>query len=79
MATKPSVSNVDDLIARRDLWPIRDVCARLSIGRSTLYREIRAGAIHTVKVGAKAYVTDRELRRYLRALERSNGNGKAAG
>lgn len=52
------------------LHSLPDAAARLGgIGRSTLYELIAAGAIRTVKIGRRAFVSERELARYVAALE----------
>jgi excisionase family DNA binding protein len=65
----PDSSTPDDLVARREIWPIREAAYRLGISTKTLYRERERGRIELVRVGGRAYVTNRELRRYVAALE----------
>lgn len=62
-----------DLVARRELWPIREAAYRLGMHRASLYRERERGRLEIVRVGGRAYVTDKELRRYVAALERGEG------
>lgn len=45
------------------LHSIDGACARLSMGRSWLYAEIKAGRIRVAKIGRRTLIEDAELRR----------------
>lgn len=47
---------------------IEGACAQTSLSRTTLYEEIKAGHITTVKVGRRTYITHAELERYVASL-----------
>ncbi len=40
----------------RGLSPINDFCARNHLGRTYVYRQIKEGRLHAVKVGSKTYI-----------------------
>jgi excisionase family DNA binding protein len=44
---------------------IEQACKRTGVGRSTLYREIKDGALEVCKVGDRTLIEDDELRRWL--------------
>jgi len=45
--------------------PIPAACARLSIGRTMLYRLIDAGSLTPIKIGAKTLIPEAEIQRYV--------------
>ena len=45
------------------------VSERTSLSRSTLYREIDAGRLKTVKIGKSVRITEQALRDYIQQLE----------
>jgi excisionase family DNA binding protein len=51
------------------LNPIPAVCERLNIGRTVVYREIAAGRLRSVKVGARRLVSEGALTEYVALLE----------
>jgi len=55
--TSPA-DTVANLVTARELWPIDEAAARLSMHRVTLYRPRNAGEIAFVKCGRRSYVTD---------------------
>jgi excisionase family DNA binding protein len=69
MRRQPSSPTVPDLVARRELWPMKDAAYRLGVTSRTLYRWIQAGELKAVKVGGRRFVTNKELTRYADALE----------
>lgn len=69
-APPPRATTPDDLVARRELWPVREAAYRLGVSTKTLYRRRDDGRLEIVRIGGRAFVTDKELRRYLAALER---------
>jgi excisionase family DNA binding protein len=42
------------------------------LGRTTLYREIKAGRLEAVKVGTSTLITRAALERYLESLDRAD-------
>jgi excisionase family DNA binding protein len=50
------------------LHPIPEACDLLSLGRTKLYSEIKAGRICTVKVGCKTLVPHSSLEKYTAKL-----------
>ncbi|MGD9584283.1 MAG: helix-turn-helix domain-containing protein [Lysobacterales bacterium] len=46
-------------------FSIADSCRRLGIGRTLLYRLIKAGEIRTIRLGAKVLIPYPELRRVI--------------
>jgi len=58
METKPAIQ----------LHRITEVGARLSMSRSSIYREIEAGHLQAVQIGRSLRVTSDELSRYVSAL-----------
>ena len=41
---------------------------RSSLSRATLYREIKAGRLHAVKIGKALRISEEELQRFISAL-----------
>jgi hypothetical protein len=66
---RPPAVDVADLIARRQLWPIAEAAYQLGMSTKTLKRRAQADRIRITREGARLYVTDAELTRYLRDLE----------
>jgi hypothetical protein len=56
-------------IADRALYSIVDTMALLSMSRSVLYEQIRAGRLQTVHQGRRCYVTAAGIQRYVALLE----------
>lgn len=54
------------------LHRITEVGARLSMSRSSIYREIEAGHLQAVQIGRSLRVTSDELARYVSALSVKN-------
>jgi excisionase family DNA binding protein len=52
-------------------FSIRDACAHLSIGRTSLYRAIGDGLIRPVKFGKRTLVPRDELERFAASLTNS--------
>jgi excisionase family DNA binding protein len=50
------------------LYRITDVCARLAISRSSVYREIEAGNLCALRIGKSLRVSSVELERYVSVL-----------
>lgn len=44
---------------------VPDACARLGIGRTTLYQLIGNGQLRTFKIGCKTLIPESELRRFV--------------
>lgn len=56
--------------ARRQLHPVPEAREILgNIGHSKFYEVVRAGELRLVKIGRRSFVTDDELRRFVRSLE----------
>jgi excisionase family DNA binding protein len=53
----------------RYLYTVEDAAQKLSVSRATLYKEIKRGAIKTVKIGRSARVSEGELANYVKSLE----------
>lgn len=51
------------------LYRIPDAMVRLSMSRSVIYEQIRAGRLRTVTVGRRRYVTQTGLAEYVALLE----------
>lgn len=56
------------------LFRITDVCARLAMSRSVIYREIEAGNLKAVRRGTSLRVSSQELTRYVEALEKTSAS-----
>ena len=52
-----------------NLLSLTEVSERTALSRSTLYREIDAGRLVALKIGKSVRITDKELRRYIEALQ----------
>jgi len=52
------------------LFRVNEVCARLAMSRSVIYREIEAGNLMAVRRGASLRISSQELSRYVEALEK---------
>jgi excisionase family DNA binding protein len=51
------------------LYTIAEVMEILRIGRTTLYRHIKAGLIKPMKLGGKVLFTERELERVIKHMK----------
>jgi Helix-turn-helix domain len=66
-------------VAEHSLYQITDVVSVLSMSRSVIYEQIRAGRLHTVKQGRRRYVTSAGITEYVNLLEReASTDGDAA-
>src|SRR6185503_12116652 len=52
----------------RKLLSLETALERLSIGKTTLYKQIKEGALGAVHVGRRTFIEEAELERYLSAL-----------
>ena len=52
--------------------PIPEACRRLGMSKSTLYLELKAGAIKALKIRGKSIITRAEQERYLTSLPNSH-------
>jgi hypothetical protein len=62
------------ILAERALYTIPDVIALLSMSRSVIYEQIRAGRLEVVHQGRRCYVTAAALERYVTLLEFEAGH-----
>jgi len=76
MPNRPRAVDTADLIARKEIWSIREAAFLLGMARSTLYLKIEQGKIRAVRDGGRRYITDAELKRYIANLD--DGDGTAA-
>jgi len=66
-------------VVEHRLYPIPDVVSVLSMSRSVIYEQIRAGRLNTVKQGRRRYVTTAAITEYVALLEReASTHGDAA-
>jgi excisionase family DNA binding protein len=47
------------------VYSIAEACAVAGIRRTTLYKEIRSGALRAVKIGGRTVILTNDLRRWL--------------
>ena len=67
------------VVVEQVLYPIPDVMTMLSMSRSVIYEQIRAGRLHTVKQARRRSVTAAGIADYVALLEReANSHGDAA-
>ena len=67
------------LAAERALYGIADATALLSMSRTIIYEQIRAGRIETVHQGRRCYITAAAIDRYVALLEsEAQADGGAA-
>jgi excisionase family DNA binding protein len=52
----------------QELLTIKDVCARYSIGRTTLYREVAAGRLKLRKMGTATRIAREDVEAWMAAL-----------
>lgn len=64
------------ILAERALYTIPDAIALLSMSRSVIYEQIRAGRLQVVHQGRRCYVTAAALERYVALLESEAGHGE---
>jgi hypothetical protein len=57
-----------DEVQGTQLYRVNEVCDRLAISRSAMYREFEAGNLHPVRRGKSVRVSSVELARYVAAL-----------
>lgn len=55
---------------RKALWKIPEAMEQLSISRTVIYEQIRAGRLRTVKQGRARLVPDSAISEYVALLER---------
>ena len=60
------------------LLSIPEVCQRLSVSRSTIYRVIRSGEIATYKVGSRIRVAETDLDKFIQKAKTANPRVLAA-
>jgi len=48
-------------------YPIKDVCRRLQIGRSTIYKQIELGRLQKTKIGKRTLILAKDLDAFLAA------------
>ncbi|MEN4448091.1 helix-turn-helix domain-containing protein [Mycobacterium sp. SM3041] len=48
---------------------IQQICERLGVGRTTVYRLLNTGALGQVRVGRRRFSTDKQLDDYISKLE----------
>jgi Helix-turn-helix domain len=65
------------VLADRALYSIVDTMALLSMSRSVVYEQIRAGRLQTVHQGRRCYVTASAIERYVALLE-AEADGEAS-
>ena len=67
------LARLQSKVQRPDLvkYSIDEAAERLGIGRSTLYREIDAGRIETVKEKTRRFVTEQAVQSWERAQRRA--------
>lgn len=53
---------------RPTLHRLPTVNARTGLSRSAIYREIKAGKLHVIKIGRSVRVSESELSRYIESL-----------
>lgn len=56
-------------VAERALYAISDVRTLLSMSRTVIYEQIRAGRLETVHQGRRCYITGAAIDRYIALLE----------
>ena len=56
-------------VAERALYAISDVMTLLSMSRTVIYEQIRAGRLETVHQGRRCYITAAAIDRYIALLE----------
>jgi len=54
------------------LYRVIEVCARLAMSRSSIYREIEAGNLKAIKRGKSLRISAEEIARYVESLPSSN-------
>ncbi|MCE0764783.1 helix-turn-helix domain-containing protein [Pseudonocardia kujensis] len=54
----------------KELYRVPDVMALLSLGRSTLYEELRSGRLRSVRVGRVRLISASAIADYIALLER---------
>ena len=58
-----------DTITTPALHKLTKVSERTGLSRSSLYREIKAGKLKTVKIGRSVRISEQELSRFINSLE----------
>jgi len=54
------------------LYRVIEVCTRLAMSRSSIYREIEAGNLKAIKRGKSLRISAEEIARYVESLPASN-------
>lgn len=55
------------LLPALNAYPIKDVCRRLHIARSTIYVQIAQGRLRTIKIGKRRLILAEDLDAFLNA------------
>lgn len=50
-------------------YTVRQACQVTGLGKSTIYELVREGRLERIKVGRRALITDRSLRRLIEGTE----------
>ncbi|MGD9990117.1 helix-turn-helix domain-containing protein [Pseudonocardia sp.] len=58
----------------KELYRVPDVMALLSLGRSTLYEELRSGRLRSVRVGRVRLIPAAAIADYIALLEQEAGD-----
>jgi excisionase family DNA binding protein len=69
---RQAAQTVEDLVARRDIYPIAEGSHRLGIHRTTAYRLAEQGRLEIIRIGRRAYITDHEVRRFVASAAAGN-------
>lgn len=65
-------------IPPRLLYPVREAMALLAMSRSTIYEQIRAGRLRSVRQGSSRLVPASALHDYIALLEQETTHDEAA-
>ncbi len=63
-----------DKEALPQLLRVTDVCARLAMSRSVIYREIEAGNLLAIRRGSSVRISSQELSRYVESLQEATAS-----
>jgi excisionase family DNA binding protein len=76
---QPDRNRLDIVMYPHSAYTIAEACAIAGIRRTTLYKNIRAGQLRAIKVGARTLILADDLRRWLDGMPSVIGDPRSNG
>jgi hypothetical protein len=72
MSTQTRSRRKPEVVIEPLVFNVDQTCARLNIGRSKYYQEVKDGELETFMIGDRRMTTDEQQRRYLERKQRQS-------